>query len=218
MSDVPTEPERVLWRCAVTTRILRIFLIALSVALISGCPPNLTQPAGTTTGATTSGGTSSGGGTTSGGTSTAASYEAQLAAQYPSCQPVADPSATVAEVLQLVNQERTSHGLAALQYSDVLEEPAMQHACEMITNDFFDHNNPVTGSSPGDRVAATTFQATTWGENIACGQATAQEVVTGWMNSPGHRANILNPDFTHLGVGVRTGGSCTIYWVQLFAG
>ena len=189
------------------TQTLRICLVALAVVLFGGCPQNLTQPAGTSDNTNTNGGTSG-----------AASYESQFAALYPTCQPAADPNAVVAEVLQLVNQERTTRGLTALQYSDDLEVPAMQHACEMIAGHFFAHDNPNTGSSPGDRVGLSAFSAVTWGENIACGQATATEVMTGWMNSDGHRANILNPDFTHLGVGVRSGGSCLIYWVQVFGG
>lgn len=178
-------------------QVLRICLVTLVGVALGGCPQL---------------------GENTDGTIDAASYEAEFAVLYPMCQPAADPDAVIAEVLQLVNQERTARGLTELQYSDELEVPAMQHACEMITNHFFAHDNPTTGSSPGDRVALSEFDAVTWGENIACGQATAEEVMTGWMNSDGHRANILNPDFTHLGVGVRTGGTCLIYWVQVFGG
>ncbi|BAU87675.1 allergen V5/tpx-1 family protein [Streptomyces laurentii] len=83
----------------------------------------------------------------------------------------------------------------------------------MAARDFFDHTNP-DGDGPGERVTATGYQWSTYGENIAKGQATAAEVMEGWMNSPGHRANILNCDFREIGIGLHTSGGP--YWTQVF--
>lgn len=183
--------------------------LLLSVGLLlGGCLGDTSLSGSSTTGGSASTGTTA-------GTSTSVT---DLATQYPSCSAVSDPAAMAAEVLRLVNEERTSRGLGALSSSDVLAEQAMLHACEMIQYTFFAHENPRNGSTPGDRITASGFPAAAWGENIAAGQSTPQEVVTGWMNSDGHRANILNANYTHLGVGVRRGGFYGIYWVQLFAG
>lgn len=187
-----------------TARLFWLMLLCVGF-LLGGCPSG----PGTLTA-----GDSSGTGTTAGASTSAT----DLSAQYPDCAAVSDPAAFAAEVLRLVNVERTNRGLDALSSGDVLAEQAMLHACEMIQYNFFAHENPRNGSTPGDRIAASGFPARAWGENIAAGQNTPQEVVTGWMNSDGHRANILHADYTHLGVGVRRGGYYGIYWVQLFAG
>ncbi len=189
-----------------TTRTVLLGLMVTGAVLAAGCPR-----LDTTTGTSSSG-------TVVAGSSVAPAASTDLSMRYPGCTALADKDAVVAEVLRLVNVQRAAQGLTTLQYSDQLEQPAMEHACEMITNNFFSHENPVTGSTPGDRVAASGFAATAYGENIAAGQATAQEVMDSWMNSTGHRANILGDRFTHLGVGVRAGGSYGIQWVQLFGG
>jgi uncharacterized protein YkwD len=85
----------------------------------------------------------------------------------------------------------------------------------MVARTFYSHTSP-DGSQPWDRAAAAGSRRRTIGENIACGQRSPAEVVEGWMNSPGHRANILKPDFTHIGIGFAGGGQMGTYWTQLF--
>jgi uncharacterized protein YkwD len=86
----------------------------------------------------------------------------------------------------------------------------------MAARNFFDHNNP-DGKSPFDRMTAAGYRYRMAAENIAAGYATPQAVVDGWMNSPGHRANILNCGLTQIGVGYATGGSYRTYWTEDFA-
>ena len=76
---------------------------------------------------------------------------------------------------------------------------------DMGTRDYFDHYTP-EGLGPGDRIDQAGYEGSAWGENIAWGYPTPEAVVAGWMNSPGHRANILRDEYTHLGVGISTKG------------
>ena len=92
---------------------------------------------------------------------------------------------------------------------------AQAHSADMVARAFYSHTSP-GGSRPWDRAAAAGSTHRTIGENIACGQRSPAEVVDGWMNSPGHRANILKPDFTHIGIGFAGGGPAATYWTQLF--
>jgi uncharacterized protein YkwD len=125
------------------------------------------------------------------------------------------PSALEAEILDLVNAERTSRGLAALAWHPGAADVARAHSTDMAARDFFDHVNP-DGLDPGDRLAAAGIHPSAWGENIAAGYPDAASVMDAWMNSPGHRANILNPIYTHLGVGICDAGSMAPYWTQDF--
>ncbi|MFD8523595.1 CAP domain-containing protein [Streptomyces capillispiralis] len=122
---------------------------------------------------------------------------------------------TAGEVLDLTNRERARAGLPPLSRDPLLTAAAQAHSADMVARDFYSHTAP-DGSRPWDRAAAAGSARRTIGENIACGQRSAAEVVRGWMNSPGHRANILKPDFTHLGVGFAGGGRAGTYWTQLF--
>ncbi|WP_149550271.1 CAP domain-containing protein [Streptomyces marokkonensis] len=124
---------------------------------------------------------------------------------------------TVGEVVDLTNRERAGAGLPQLSRDPLLTAAAQAHSADMAARDFYSHTAP-DGSGPGDRAAAAGSVRRTIGENIACGQRSAAEVVRGWMNSPGHRANILKADFTHLGVGFAGGGRSGTYWTQLFGG
>ncbi len=114
------------------------------------------------------------------------------------------------QVLQLTNQERAKKGLSALKANTELNYAADKYAELMAEQNYFSHTGP-DGSKPWDRAKSVGFEAQTMGENIAVGQKTPQEVVKGWMESPGHRANILNPRYTQLGVGFEKN-----YWVQNF--
>ncbi|MFF2521306.1 CAP domain-containing protein [Streptomyces liangshanensis] len=121
----------------------------------------------------------------------------------------------VAEMLDLTNAERGAAGLRPLAHDRRLADAAQAYSTDMATRAFYSHTSP-EGLAPWDRAAAAGAPHRGIGENIACGQRTAAEVVEGWMNSPGHRANILKPDFTHLGVGYAGGGPAGTYWTQLF--
>jgi len=120
------------------------------------------------------------------------------------------------DVLVLTNIERDKQGLDPLAWDDTLAQAASNHCCDMINRNFFAHENP-DGQNVADRVDTLGYAWLMVGENLAAGQTTPEEVVDGWMNSPGHRANILRPEFTELGVSYREGGSYSRYWVQVFA-
>ena len=116
------------------------------------------------------------------------------------------------EVAYLTNQERIKAGLAPLKFDEKLSDVANVKARDMYDNDYFDHSSPVYGS-PGDMLNAFGVSYSAVGENIAWGYRTPNSVVTGWMNSPGHKANILYEDFTHIGIGYDKRDS---HWVQIF--
>ncbi|RDW20355.1 sporulation protein [Oceanobacillus arenosus] len=118
------------------------------------------------------------------------------------------------EVVELTNQERAKQGLSALKIDTELSKVAREKSNDMATNGYFDHNSPTYGS-PFDMMKSFGITYRTAGENIALGQRTPAEVVEGWMNSEGHRANILNGEYTHIGVGYVENGN---YWTQQFIG
>lgn len=125
-----------------------------------------------------------------------------------------EPASEAAEILRLVNRQRANSGLAALTLSDKLCELATLKAQDMVANNYFDHNSPTYGT-PFEMMKRFGVSYSSAGENIAAGQRTPEEVMNAWMNSSGHRANILNASYTELGVGIAV-GSKGIYWVQLF--
>ncbi|MFF7389156.1 CAP domain-containing protein [Streptomyces scabiei] len=124
---------------------------------------------------------------------------------------------TATEVIALTNTERAAAGLPPLSPDPHLTTAAQAHSADMVARAFYSHTSP-DGREPWHRAAAAGSTRRSIGENIACGQRSAAEVVRGWMNSPGHRANILKPGFTHIGVGFAGGGAAGTYWTQLFGG
>ncbi|GAA0413334.1 MAG: CAP domain-containing protein [Bacillota bacterium] len=118
------------------------------------------------------------------------------------------------EVVDLTNQERAKQGLPALKVDTELSKVAREKSKDMATNGYFSHNSPNYGS-PFDMMKQFGISYKTAGENIAKGQRTPQEVVNAWMNSEGHRANIMNANFTHIGVGYVEQGN---HWTQQFIG
>ena len=128
-----------------------------------------------------------------------------------------DLTRTAAEVVDLTNRERARAGLRPLATDPHLTAAAQAHSADMVARAFYSHTSP-EGSQPWDRAAAAGARRRSIGENIACGQRSPAEVVDGWMNSPGHRANILKADFTHIGIGFEGGGRQGTYWTQLFGG
>lgn len=129
--------------------------------------------------------------------------------------------ALAAEVVRLTNVERAKHGVPPLVLSRELTKSARFHASFMAENDCFDHLCP-NEPNLGKRARNAGYEWRAVAENIAAGQESAAEVVKGWMNSPGHRVNILNPAYTEIGIGYvlldRDGGKVTMrhYWVQNF--
>jgi uncharacterized protein YkwD len=123
-----------------------------------------------------------------------------------------DPArdAFVQQVLALVNKERSRYKLKLLVLDKDLTEVAQLHAQDMARRDYFSHKNP-EGKSGGDRITNAGIPWHTWGENIANSYKTPEEVMQGWMNSKGHRANILGADFGRIGIGFYE-----YYWVQNF--
>ncbi|MBN7772863.1 CAP domain-containing protein [Clostridium aminobutyricum] len=119
------------------------------------------------------------------------------------------------QVANIVNQERAAAGLAPLTLSTELSKAAEAKAQDMLTNNYFSHTSPTYGS-PFDMMKQFGISYTTAGENIAMGQQTPQSVMDAWMNSSGHKANILNSKYGKIGVGYVKGSNGTTYWVQEF--
>ncbi|MBW7475392.1 SCP-like extracellular [Paenibacillus oenotherae] len=127
-------------------------------------------------------------------------------------QPATSSSQFEKQVLDLVNQARSSAGLNALTMDQSLSNVAMAKAKDMHNNNYFDHNSPTYGS-PFEMMKKFGISYSYAGENIAKGQQSAQQVMNDWMNSPGHRANILNSNYTKIGIAYYSGE-----WVQEFTG
>lgn len=127
------------------------------------------------------------------------------------------PSAYAEEVLQLVNAERSKAGLQPLKMSEELRSIANLKSKDMSENGYFSHNSPTYGS-PFQMLQDFGVHYSAAGENIAAGQKTPQEVMNSWLNSSGHRANIMNKNFDTIGIGYVEGGSYGTYWTQLFTG
>lgn len=118
------------------------------------------------------------------------------------------------EVIRLVNEIRAENGLKTLTANWELSRVARYKSQDMVDNLYFSHTSPVYGS-PFQMIRAFGLSFRTAGENIAYGQRTPQAVVNAWMNSSGHRANILNASYTQIGVGYVANGH---YWTQMFIG
>lgn len=135
--------------------------------------------------------------------------------------PPTDTAGFALEVLSLVNQERATEGLPALKRNALLERSAQKYAEVMRQDGHFDHAGP-DGRSPTDRIKAEGYPDVPacncnrqyyYGENIARGQTTPAQVVRDWMNSAGHRANILSKNYKEIGIGISG-----TYWAQSFGG
>ena len=118
------------------------------------------------------------------------------------------------EVIRLVNEQRVQNGLNPLTENWELSRVARYKSQDMVDNRYFSHTSPTYGS-PFQMIRNFGISFRSVGENIAYGQRTPQAVVTAWMNSSGHRANILNSSYTQIGVGYVADGN---YWTQMFIG
>lgn len=119
------------------------------------------------------------------------------------------------KVVELVNVERQKAGLPTLQMDSAISNVARAKSKDMAVNNYFAHQSPTYGSA-GDMLRQFGIKWSAWGENIAAGQRTPETVVNAWMNSPGHRANILSNNFSKIGVGYETNSSGRPYWTQIF--
>jgi uncharacterized YkwD family protein len=149
----------------------------------------------------------SSGGTAHAASTSKATKQQQLAVAFAKIQ-----KERAAEVVDLVNQERLQVGLKPLVVHTNLTNMAKNKAIDMFKNNYFSHTSPKYGS-PFDMMDLYNITYRYAGENIAKGQQSAKEVVKAWMDSPGHKANILNKNFGLIGVGYYNG-----YWVQEFIG
>jgi len=137
----------------------------------------------------------------------------------------ASAAAVRARVVKLVNEARSRgrrcgserfSAAPSLEVSRKLTDAAEDHARDMARRKFFEHRGS-DGSEPRDRVRRTGYQWRLTGENIALGPESAEEVVAGWLDSPGHCANIMEPRFRDIGIGLAVGRKRgQIYWVQEF--
>lgn len=184
---VKTQPAG---RCGLPSALFRAVVVsfALSVIALAGCQPGPSNGPTGILGAAISG----------------------------ECGTPAEAEQYAARIVDLVNEERQQRGLMPLTTNATLTRLSGDYACDMIEGNFFEHTDPITGSTVGSRALAAGYYFRKVGENLAGGFSTPEETMAQWMDSPGHRANILDPDFTEMGAAVRTGGSYRWYWVQEF--
>ena len=125
------------------------------------------------------------------------------------------------QVVVLVNQQRVANGCGEVSTDERLRQAAQNHSQDMALNDYFSHTS-LDGSTPWDRIIAQGYSFSEAGENIAAGYSSPESVVNAWMNSQGHRENILNCNFLHIGIGYYylendTGNvNYYHYWTQVF--
>ncbi|WP_246238986.1 peptidoglycan-binding protein [Paenibacillus anseongense] len=134
----------------------------------------------------------------------------------PQAPPSADLTAEEQQMLDLVNKERAAVGLAALVADPELTKTARLKSQDMVDNKYFSHDSPTYGS-PFDMMEKFGITYNAAGENIACNQS-VQAAHEALMNSPGHKANILSKDYTHIGIGIVAGGPCGKMFTQQFIG
>ena len=132
---------------------------------------------------------------------------------------IRDRDAVSREMLAQVNAARKKAGLKPLRLDSTLAKSAQRHAEDMLARGYFAHRSP-SGTTVRERAKAAGYDWRAVGENIAFGQTSVDEVVTTWLESPGHRKNILSPNFSELGVGIALGrgqdGKYQVLWVQNF--
>lgn len=126
--------------------------------------------------------------------------------------PVSDEGTVVVDLL---NAERAGRGLAPVQIHGQVLEAALAHSTDQATKQFMSHTGS-DGSNTGDRLLRAGFDWRGWAENVGAGQPTPQDIFDGWMNSAGHRQNMLG-DYDYIGVAVVTGGNGVNYWTMVLA-
>jgi uncharacterized protein YkwD len=136
----------------------------------------------------------------------------------PQCAPAPAPapSGPAAQVVALVNQHRAAAGVAPVTMHPALNSAAQNHSSYQAAANTMTHDG-AGGTDAGDRIAASGYDWGLWGENVASGQPDAASVMQAWMNSTGHRKNILDPRFTDIGVGIAYSASGVSFWTEDFA-
>jgi uncharacterized protein YkwD len=137
------------------------------------------------------------------------------------CAPAPAPSTSTAsaslsvnsQVVALVNQQRAARGLAPLAISGALTSAAEGHSRDQAQRSTMSHTGS-NGSNVYQRITAAGYWPSAWGENVAAGQPTANDVMNAWMASSGHRANILSANFTEIGVAAVASANGTLYWTM----
>jgi uncharacterized protein YkwD len=131
--------------------------------------------------------------------------------------PASSASPDLNRVIELTNEHRRAAGCANLAWNAALGTAAQRHANDMAANNYFSHTSR-NGASFGSRIRQAGYHYRLAAENIAAGQQSPEEVVAGWMSSPGHRANILNCRLRHVGIGFGSSSNSAYgtYWVQDF--
>lgn len=130
--------------------------------------------------------------------------------------PTPQASPVVTTAIALANAERAAAGLGPLTAHPQLLTAAFAHSHDMAAMRRMSHTGS-DGSSAGDRLDRAGYRWQTWAENVAAGYPTAASVTDGWMNSPGHRANVLNASMVHIGIGVVNASDGTAYWTMILA-
>ncbi|MHA5054352.1 CAP domain-containing protein [Streptomyces sp. SD15] len=145
--------------------------------------------------------------------STEAAAPASTEAASPSASEAAAPASdAVAQVVSLVNSERSKAGCSPVTLNAKLSKAAQDHSADMASHSNMSHTGS-DGSDPAQRITAAGYTWSTYGENVAYGYSSPEEVMAGWMSSPGHKENILNCDFKEIGVGLAQPND---YWTQDF--
>ncbi|MEU6347614.1 CAP domain-containing protein [Streptomyces sp. NPDC046977] len=137
---------------------------------------------------------------------------ASAPAQAPGSAPSGTLNANLTSLVKLVNQERAKAGCSALTVNARLTDAAQEHSADMADTGTMSHTGS-DGSTPSDRISAAGYNWRSYGENVAYGYSSPSAVMKGWMNSPGHKRNILDCSFKEIGVGLAQPGS---YWTQDF--
>lgn len=134
----------------------------------------------------------------------------------PAPAPAPAPSGAVQQVVDITNARRAEHGLPALSHNAVLTNAAQAHSADQAAANTMGHAG-TDGSNPGDRITRAGYRFSAWGENVAAGYGDGASVMDGWMNSAGHRANILSGNFTEIGIGLAHSANGTPYWTMELA-
>ena len=137
------------------------------------------------------------------------------ASQAAACTTPANVNAMATEIAQGLNAHRAANGLSQLSFNRQLGQAAMSHACDMSNNGFFGHSGS-NGSDIVQRVNSTGYRQCLVAENLAWGYPRSEQIVSGWMNSAGHRANMLHPRVAEFGVAI-TDGAKGPNWVLVLA-
>ena len=138
-----------------------------------------------------------------------------MSGQAMACSAPANVNVLAQEIATGVNAQRRANGQSAIRFNRQLGQAAMAHACDMSVNGFFGHNGS-NGSSVQRRVRAAGYQDCLVAENLAWGYPNSQQIIAGWMNSSGHRRNMLHPRVSEFGVAI-TEGAKGPNWVLVLA-